>query len=192
MTEVIVVSDRGQVGQFAEAWDRLRKQHPFFFPSFEDLTAALSQGAPEFRLCAIKDDDHVTSLACFTRERSHQGFAIGERKLFSIPVRRVRLFGSAVLGDADINALRKILKVAATRFEFDLMTFGEIPIDLPLYAAIHGAGSGFVVTSPQRKELLRWLIKIPANLRPVSGDAQFKTTEDDALSDLQVGERAQV
>ena len=66
-----------------------------------------------------------------------------------------------MLGDADIDALRQFLKVVATEFEFDLMSFGEIPINSPLYAAIHGAGSGFVVTSPRRKESLRWLIKIP-------------------------------
>jgi hypothetical protein len=161
MRQVLVVHQLDHLDQFAEAWNRLRKQQPFFFPIFEDLAFFLSETPRDFRVIAFKDGDRITSLACFICERAHRRFSVGERSLFGLPIRTVRLFGSAVLGDLDSETFKTFLNVILNEFKFDLLSFGEMPIDSSLCEAIHGAGFGWVVTSPSRKTSLRWLINLP-------------------------------
>jgi hypothetical protein len=161
MRKMLVVRQVDNLDQFAEAWNRLRKQQPFFFPIFEDLAFFLSETSRDFRVIALKDGDRITSLACFVCERTRRRFSVGERSLFGLPVRTVRLYGSAVLGDLDLETFKQLLDVITVEFRFDLISFGEMPIESPLCAAIHRAGFGWVGTSPSRKTSLRWLINLP-------------------------------
>jgi Acetyltransferase (GNAT) domain len=161
MSEILVHRDLGRLDRFAEAWNRLRKDELLFFPRFEDLVLDLSEAARDFRVLAIRDDDQITSLACFSCVGAHKRYSIGERSLFRLPVRQVSLFGSAVLGKVDTKILKLFLDVVRRELVFDLISFGEIPLNSPLYAAMQNPGFGFVVTSPSRKPSLRWLIRLP-------------------------------
>ena len=162
MIEMLVVRHVDDLYQVEDAWNCLRKRESFFVPNFLDLAFFLSEGPRDFRAIAIKDGNRIACLACFVYERAQKRFSIGERKIFDFPIRRVSLFGSAVLGDLDFSAFAQLLKVVATEFSFDLVAFGEIPIEFPLFDAINRASDGFIVTSPSRKVSLRWLINLPA------------------------------
>src|SRR3974390_3402696 len=98
MTEIFMIDHLNGLSQFAESWDRLRKEQRFFVPKFDALVFHLAESSQKFRIVAIKEGDQISSLACLIFERGRKRFVIGERKLFSLPVRTVSLFGSAILG----------------------------------------------------------------------------------------------
>jgi hypothetical protein len=161
MSEIIVHRDLDGLDEFAEDWNRLRRDQLLFFPRFEDLVPVLSEAPKDFRVLAIRDGGQITSLACFICVRAHKRYSIGERSLFRLPIRQASLFGSAVLGKVDTKILKYFLDVVRKELPFDLISFGEIPLDSPLYEALQKPGFGFVVTSPSRKTSLRWLIRLP-------------------------------
>jgi Acetyltransferase (GNAT) domain len=200
MNEIVVHRDLDCLDQFAEAWNCLRKEQLLFFPRFEDLVLVLSEAPLDFRVLAIREGDQITSLACFICVRAHKRYSIGERNLFNLSVRQVSLFGSAILGKVDAKILKRFLDVVRRELIFDLILFGEIPLDSPLYAALQKPGFGLVVTSPSRKTSLRWLIRLPETfeqyLTSLSSKLrkslryQVRKLEDDLKCELLVIHRA--
>jgi hypothetical protein len=54
MTELLVLSRLDELTAVAEAWDRLRKDLPHFFPDFESTRLFLSDGDRTFRVFVLK------------------------------------------------------------------------------------------------------------------------------------------
>ena len=161
MTELLVLSRLDALTKVAGAWDRLRKDLPYFFPDFESAAFFLSDTKRDFRVLAIKDGGQITCLACFVYRPAMKPFKLGERNLFSVPVREVRLFGSAILGNLNDTIFDQFLDVIRTTFNFDLISFGHVPLNSSSHGAINMRRAGFFVTSPSRKTSIRWLIKLP-------------------------------
>ena len=65
MTELLVLNRSDDLVKIAEAWDRLRAKEVVSFPDFENLAFLLGEGNKDFRILALKDGDHISSLACF-------------------------------------------------------------------------------------------------------------------------------
>lgn len=162
MNELLVIRRPEDLSIVAEAWDRLRKAQPRFFPDFQTVKFLLSDEQCEFRVLARTNGDQTTCLACFVFERVNKPYKLGERKLFSLPVQQVSLFGSAILGDLDDALFDEFLDIIQSAFNFDLISFGDILVEAPLYRAVHARRFGFIVSSPSRKgSSIRWLIKLP-------------------------------
>ena len=161
MTELLVLSHPDNLTTVAQAWDRLRKDLPYFFPDFESAALLLSDAKRDFRVLAIKNGDQITCLACFVFGPAMKPFKLGERKLFSVPVHEVRLFGSAILGDLDDTIFGQFIDVIRTTFNFDLISFGHVLLNSTLHGAINKRRAGFFATSPSRKTSIRWLINLP-------------------------------
>lgn len=161
MGELLVLSRAADLAKVAEAWDRLRKDQPRFFPDFHSVNFLLSDGKRDFRLLARKDGDHITSLACFVFGRVMKPYKVGERTLFSLPVQQVSLLGSAILGELDEALFDRFLEIVQAAFDFDLITFGEIEADSELQRAIYRRRPSLFVTSPARGGSIRWLVNLP-------------------------------
>jgi hypothetical protein len=161
MTELLVLSNLNELTKVAESWDRLRKGLPHFFPDFESARFFLSDVSRNFRVFVLKGDDQITCLACFVFGPVKKNFKLGERKLFTINVQEVSLFGSAVLGKFDNAAVDQFLEVILATFDFDLISLGHVPLGSTLYNAIHRTRAGLFLTSPSRKTTTRWLITLP-------------------------------
>jgi hypothetical protein len=161
MSELVVLSRSDDLAKIADAWDSLRATEVLFFPDFESLLFLLPEGGKDFRILALKDGDHILSLACFTYARTIKRFTLGERKLFSLPIKEVSLFGSAILGHVNNDLIDKFLNVLQATFDFDFVYFGYIPFCSDLYSTIHTRRPSFFATSPSRKASIRWLINLP-------------------------------
>ena len=127
MTELVVLSRSDDLTKIADAWDRLRATEVLFFPDFKGLRFLLLEGGKDFRILALKDGDHILSLACFIYAHTIKRFTLGERKLFSLPIKEVSLFGSAILGNVNNDVFDKFLNVLQATFNFDFVYFGYIP-----------------------------------------------------------------
>ena len=130
MTELLVLSCADDLTKIADAWNRLRKEQRSFFPDFESLVSLLSDGDYDFRIFASKDDDQITSLACFVYRPAMKPFKIGERKLFTLAIKEVCLFGSAILGGIDNATFDQFLDIVEKTFDFNLISFGYIPVEI--------------------------------------------------------------
>jgi hypothetical protein len=161
MIKALVLSDVNSLPRVAGGWERLRKEQPRFFPDFDALVDFLSHPPRDFRLIARFDGDEPTCIACFVASEKRKGYNLGERKLFSLRVREVSLFGSAVLGAIDAATYEHILEIVRKNFSLDLISLGEVPLDAPLFRIARQRHKGFLLTSPSRKHSVRWLIHLP-------------------------------
>lgn len=161
MTVITVLRSFDELETIKDDWDRLQRLESRYFPDFCGLANQVSAGATQFLVFSVRTDNVVTCLACFIQEASRKSFTVGERRLFSLPVREARLFGSGVLGAFDAALFAKFVGIAMRDFSFHLMTFGEVSIDHELHRAIEELRGQFLVTRPARKDAVRWLIKLP-------------------------------
>lgn len=161
MKNILAIRTLDAIGQLAEPWDRLRKKQARFFPDFHDLKDFLAETSRKFLILAVKDDDSITCLACFVYQRTHKKYTLGARRLFSLPIREVHLFGSDILGVFDANTFSHFAGIVRREFTFDVLSLGEVIIDSNLHTAVDSVNSRFLVTSPHRKNSIRWLIRFP-------------------------------
>ena len=95
MTTDIEIRKVADLATIAEAWERLRKRETTFFPAFDDLQACLRSREGCFLVLGRVESDEIVTLCCVLVERTHKRYTIGERKLFILPIREARFFGSA-------------------------------------------------------------------------------------------------
>lgn len=159
--KIIEIRSVADLHLVAEAWDRLRQQQLTFFPDFQDLQEYLVHRESRFLVLGVSENGAITSLCCLTVGSTQKRYTMGERKLFSLPVREARLFGSAILGSVDPAAVRSFMNITRRALSFDLLAIGEVIIDSPLHAALQCLGLRFLVSSPSRKDSIHWLIRMP-------------------------------
>lgn len=150
-----------ELRQVAQAWDRLRAQQAIFFPDFQDLHDCVAVRQDRFLVLGVSEDDEMVSLCCFTVDKAQKRYTLGERQLFSLPLREARLFGSAILGRVDPTTFKAFMDITGRTLSFDLLAIGEVVIDAPLHMALLALGKRYLVSSPSRKEATRWLIHLP-------------------------------
>lgn len=150
-----------QLELVARDWDRLASGAPRFYPSFADTHRQIERENPSFLTVTAQEGSAATGLACFFNHRTQLGFTVGERRLFSLPVRETTLHGAWVLGDLDESTLRKVLLQALRQWPCDLFTLGEVEIGSPLHIAATSLGPGLVTTRQARKDAVRWFIDLP-------------------------------
>ncbi|MGO9849461.1 MAG: GNAT family N-acetyltransferase [Methylocella sp.] len=141
------------------AWEELRKQQRKFFPSFDDARIELQHGGRDFCAVAVAVGDSIVGIACFLLDNRTKQFSVGELALFRLPVREIRLYGQAILGNIGQDLQRQILRFIADQWPFDLIVLGEIEIDSPLHRAAASLGCGLAMSRPSTS--VHWLIDLP-------------------------------
>lgn len=114
-------------------------------------------------LLARRAENAFSTLACFFRISGRKTYRAGERRLFSLPVREVQLFGSSILGKVDRDVVDQLLDTVGAEFDFHVLTLGELKMESPLYASITALRGRFSIAELSRKRSLRWLIRLPAD-----------------------------
>lgn len=159
--EVSIFRRPDQLLQIRDDWNRLIEGARFSLPSFESVQLLVQEFEGRFLLLAHRVDGRVTALACFYCVKGKKAYNAGERILFTLPVRDVRLYGSVMPGVVDDEVVDRFFDIVTSEFSFDVSTIGETPIESPLYAAIMAQKKCFLVTELSRKRSLRWLIRMP-------------------------------
>jgi len=147
--------------EYRRDWERLAAGEPFSFPDFDECRV-LTEGHPgDVLLIVGRSEGVVTTLACFYRVSTRKSFRVGERRLFSLPVSQVQLFGSSVLGNLGGATFSRMLDMVCAAFRFHLLTLGEIKVQSTLFDAAAAVGDRFLLAETSRKRSLRWLIRVP-------------------------------
>lgn len=148
---------------FRDAWQRLAAEQAFSVPGFDELLMLLASRPGDVRVLAQKAAGEATTIACFFRLASRKTYRAGERRLFSLPVREVQLFGSSILGEVDREVVAELLGTVVAEFDFDVLTLGELKLESPLHASIMALRGRFSIAELSRKRSVRWQIRLPAD-----------------------------
>ena len=153
------VTDLAELDRHSNDWDRLARQRLTYFPPYEDARRELA--STPFLAAIYETVSGVQGLASFVSQRSLDQFAIGERHLFSAPVRETQLYGGGILGSfgdgADLGA---VVRRGLSQWPCDLFTLGEVDRQSPLIAAAAPL-PGVMPIRRTRNHPIRWLIPLP-------------------------------
>ena len=163
MDNIRTISSLDQLAMVQGDWDRLQSVQQCFFPDFIDLQNDLIHSRMPFRLFLAERNGNVVSLACFVINECEKIYKIGERKLFCLPLKRCDLIGSNFLGECNPELLNHCMDILDSEFGFDLVLLGEIMISGDLYKAARKIDRKYLLTSPDRKNSVRWLINLPSS-----------------------------
>ena len=150
-----------ELAQIEADWDRLIQGSLFSVPSFDSVRAWAREFDGNYLVLVHRTDGCVTALACFYCVAGQKAYKAGERMLFTLPVRDLRLYGSAMPGVAEAAVAGQFLDIVSREFRFDVLTLGDVPLDSPLHAAAAARQGSFMVAELSRKRSLRWLIRMP-------------------------------
>ena len=159
--EVTTVRHLDELSQIEGDWARLIRGSLFSVPSFDSIRAWAREFDGRFLVLVHRTGGCVTALACFYCVKATKAYKAGERMLFTLPVRDLRLYGSAMPGVAEGEVAKHFIDIVNREFRFDVLTLGDVPLASPLYAAVMAQQDRFVVTELSRKRSLRWLIRMP-------------------------------
>lgn len=174
MNRLEVIADAQALEAIAADWARLTAGVDFFYPGFEEVRLGMTNEPGRLCVMAVRDGGRqVRGIAVFANAEGRQGFTIGERKLWSLPVRRTTKVGFDCLGSMDEEDWRKVLEAAIERWPFTMLDLGEVPVGSPLHGAVRRLGARFATARSARKSSIRWFIDMPpsfeeflAGLRP--------------------------
>jgi hypothetical protein len=164
MSENVIIrscNSLDEIDALANVWERLRENETNFFPTFSETKNFLEENSIEFRVLVAELESHIIAIGCFLYGKTSKYFTVGERRLFSLPVRQTTLYGSAVLGTPDSCIIKEFLHRISKEWSFDLITLGEIKVGSPLHKAAMEIGGGLICTRVARKKALRWMINLP-------------------------------
>lgn len=163
MLEMSAHRDRSEILEFRSDWERLASEQSFSFPNFDELVGLIDALPEDVMLLARRVDGKLVTLACVYRAWGRKAYRAGERRLFSLPVHEVLLFGSSMLGRVDPGTVAAMLDAVGAEFRFHVLTLGETSVDSPLYTSVDQLRSRFLIAELSRKRSLRWLIRLPAD-----------------------------
>ena len=163
MSDVSVYRHRTEFLKYRDDWERLAGEQPFSFPNFDELLSLTESLPNHVMLVAWRVDGRIASLACLYQVSAKKRYRAGERLLFSLPVRDVRLYGSAILGEVNPHFVAAAVVAARKAFSFHVLTLGETVVDSPLFAAVQHLRARFLIAELSRKRSLRWLIRLPTD-----------------------------
>lgn len=161
MSGVRLIFDAHELDPLGEDWGRLLEQADFYYPSLADVKQLLNERPNEACVAVVEQGSSLLGLSCFTTERSSQRFAVGERRLFSLPVQRNSKIGFIGLGEINADQWTAILDAVMAHWPFTLFDLGEVPLGSPLEQSVAQLRRR-VLTAQGRKPSFRWLIDLPS------------------------------
>jgi len=171
---LIVANDICEVTFLAKYWDLQRRHVSRYVPDFDDVLNILTR-ARKFMVLIEMNGNEPVCLGCFVEGKARISFTVGEKLLGNVAVEQLTLVGGVVLGDLSPETWRQFLKQIDLRASYDFINLGEVPLDSDLRRAVAALPIKYQVSSPSRKEQIRWLINLPstfenyiASLRPKS------------------------
>ena len=175
MYDIKIIDNLDGLAAIASDWDRLRKCELRFFPDHLELCTRLRDGSRRFSVFSVHADGVVTSLACFVFRDGIKSFSVGERRLFGLRVRWCELMGGNVLGHCSGKLLAAFMEALDRQAGFDMLSLGEVVLGDGLEVATRSVGWKFRISSPQRKDSVRWLTRLPESFDEYLGSMSAKS-----------------
>lgn len=158
---IVSYNDCHELDAIEGAWEHLSQQELKYVPSFSELRHHLQTSDLKFRVLVAVDNSQITAVACFIYHDTNKSYEIATRRLFSLPVKELSLFGSCVLGQPSEDIIRKFFQLIIAELRFDIINLGRILVDTPLYNAVTSLRHGTVASRVTRKIQPWWLIRLP-------------------------------
>jgi CelD/BcsL family acetyltransferase involved in cellulose biosynthesis len=158
-----LVVDSSQLGALQATWTELGQQHGAYNASYESYRDAISSADAKMRLILLREDGKIVMLAPYLLHDTHKHYWIGARRLFSLPIRELRLVGNSFIGKVTATGIRCVLDLLYPLDEFDLMSLSELEFNGPFHRSLQ---NGIVDTrwSWARgfyQNTLHWSIDLP-------------------------------
>jgi hypothetical protein len=162
-----IVCDITALSELRNPWDELRLQSEPATALYEDYRSLFESPTcrGKMRLVVVREHGKVVCLAPFFLSRTQKRYTLGERKLFDLPVRSLRLVGGSFLGDIVAERVRKVFSTLRLCREFDLIRLPELPIAGRFYGVVESvlAGSSWRRISTPNRPGIHWLIDLPGS-----------------------------
>jgi GNAT acetyltransferase-like protein len=155
--DIVSYDARSQLDALENVWEELSEQEVQFVPSFLELCGAVGK---KFQILVAIENKQAKAVACFVYRDTRKEYEIATRKLFSLPLKEVSLFGSCVLGQPDQPVIRRFLQLIIKEGGFDIINLGDIFTESSLYKAA-GSLRGVVAWTAARKKRQWWLTRLP-------------------------------
>lgn len=178
MYDIYIIDKLDGLGAIASDWDRLRKCERRFFPDHLELCTRLRDGGNRFCVFSVRTNGIVVSMACFTFRDGIKSFSVGERRLFGLQVRWCELIGANVLGQCSGELLRAYIEALESQAGFDILSLGEVVLGEGLEVATRNVGWKFRISSPARKDSVRWLTTLPESFDEYMGSLSANSRSD--------------
>ena len=158
-----VLTETVEIEALGSAWLQLAAAHDI---SLEEYVETLNmEGIIGARLVVIRDCGEAIFIAPFLLQEGMKRYAIGERTLFDLPVKKLFLLGEAFLGKITEDVLQESFRALAPYREVDLISFAELPLEGKVYKYLNGPlkEMAWRCVIASHKTSLHWLIDLPAS-----------------------------
>ena len=173
-----IVSHNIQLDIFQEDWNLLSKQTKAPHASYEKYCEEeLKDDTSSIYLVVLRKDDHIVALAPFVLRKTRKSYALGERRLFSLPVTTLQLVGGGFIGELDKTYVHYIFEALAARNDFDFIPLGEVELNGDLHQVLRDglANSPWRCAHAGHKTSLHWLIHFPSTFDNYMAEFSGKT-----------------
>jgi len=163
--EAEIVKDKTLLESFRATWKELSRYSPappIDYESYSELVFEAREPDP-MRLVIVREGNEVVTIAPFLLGKHAKQYTIGERRLFTLPVRYLHLTGECFVGKTDPLCVKEVFKALAKCKDFHLVGTNEIE----LHGALHNAlevglkESCWRLVRRGHKNSIHWLIDLP-------------------------------
>jgi GNAT acetyltransferase-like protein len=158
-----LIVDSSQLKALQETWEALA-QREVHCASYDLYRDSLSSANAKIRVILLRDNKNIVMLAPCLLQETHKHYWIGSRRLFSLPIRELRLVGSSFIGEATATGIHRILDLLYPLDEFDLISLSELDFNGPFHQSLQTglADTGWSSAGGFYKNTLHWWIDLPS------------------------------
>jgi hypothetical protein len=161
---VQIVSNIDQLKQYKDKWNFcLSKTNPPH-ADIEDYSNYLYMNSSfSMRMLVISDKDEIVLFAPFILSSTNKTYSIGERKLFSLPVKSLQLFGGKFIGKVNQFHIRCIFQFLIKQDDFHILPLGEVALKSSLHDSLREGlqSMPWRVGKVGHKNSIHWLTDFP-------------------------------
>jgi hypothetical protein len=173
-----LVVDNSQLEALRYTWKVLSHEEAHC-ASYDLYRDALSTANSEMRMILLHENNDVLMLAPCVLQQGHKHYWLGARRLFSLPMRELRLVGNSFIGKVTAAGVRCILDALYPRDEFDLISLPELDFNGPFHRTVQ---NGLVDTQWNcargfYKNSIHWSIDLPSTFDEYMGGFSAKTRQ---------------
>lgn len=163
--EAEIVKDSTLLETFRETWRELSRHSPappIDYESYSELVFNARESDP-MRLVIVREGNEVVAIAPFLLEKGAKQYTIGERRLFTLPVRYLQLLGECFVGKTEPSCVEEVFKRLAKCNDFHLVGTNEIERHGALHSALQEGlkDSCWRLVRRGHKNSIHWLIDLP-------------------------------
>jgi hypothetical protein len=158
-----LVADSSQLTALQGTWKALAPCE-VHCASYDQYRDALSSVNAKMRVMLLRENSRIVMLAPCLLQETHKHYWLGARRLFSVPIRELRLVGSSFIGKVTAAGIRHILDLLYPVDEFDLISLSDLDFNGPFHQSLR---TGLVDTQWSwtrgfYKNSLHWSIDLPS------------------------------